>query len=93
MPPLCAPLKRARYEAIGNAEQRAYSGESGWQAAARWLESIYPEQWQRSRRREISSQVDVRIAWPDLARPGQAAALRRREAVEKALAGGGRGCL
>jgi hypothetical protein len=53
---LCAPLKKARYEAIGNAEQAGYEGKHGWQAKARWLESIYPEQWQRSRRTETTHQ-------------------------------------
>ena len=78
------PLKRARYEAIANAEQRVYSGESGWQAAAKWLESIYPEQWRRTQRREISSQEDIRIAWPDLAKSGEGMAARRA-AVDEAL--------
>ena len=82
---MCAPLKRARHEAIGNAEQRVYEGKTGWQAAARWLESIYPKQWRRTQRREISSQADVWIAWPDLAKSGPGMAARRAAAVDEAL--------
>jgi len=80
-------LKKALGAARGRAEETIYRRAEAWQAAARWLESMDPKTWRRTERREISSQVDFRVAWPDLARPGQAAALRRAEAAEKAIAG------
>jgi len=54
---LCAPLKKARAEAIMKAEQRVYAGKMGWQAAARWLESISPNPWRRTERREVHGGV------------------------------------
>jgi len=64
---LCAPLKKARSEAIVKAEQRVYEGKMGWQAAARWLESISPNPWRRTERREEAGgggppvEVDVNL--------------------------------
>lgn len=46
-------LKRALAEAKGVAEERVYAGEGGWQSSARWLESIKPEIWRRTERREL----------------------------------------
>jgi len=56
---LCAPLKKARAEAIGKAEQRLYAGKVGWQASARWLESMDPKQWRRSERQELTHRQPV----------------------------------
>ncbi len=66
---LCAPLKKARYRAIASAEQRIYEGKTGWQAAARWLESIDPEQWRRlwtkhcGRLRSTDAHLRVSVRW------------------------------
>jgi len=82
---LCAPLKRARAEAIVNAERRVYEGKAGWQASARWLESIEPRTWRRTERREIAQATDIRIRWPDLAAAKPEAMLRSRQVLLDAL--------
>jgi len=51
------PLKKALSAAVGQAEMRVYAGKMGWQASARWLESISPNPWRRTDRREVHDGV------------------------------------
>jgi len=82
---LCTPLKRARAEAIVTAEHRVYAGKVGWQSSARWLESIEPQTWRRTERREIAQTTDIRVRWPDLAAKLPEAMPRSRQALLGAL--------
>jgi len=42
------PLKKAMACAVGQAETRVFAGKMGWQASARWLESMKPAVWRRT---------------------------------------------
>ena len=78
-------LKRAFLTATRKAEQRVYAGKGTWQSLARWLESMEPEVWRRTERREISQTTDIRIRWPDLAAAKPEAMPRSRQALLEAL--------
>ena len=80
-------LKKALAEARGKAEENIYRRVEQWQASARWLESMDPQTWRRTERREVSQTNDVRVAWPDLAKSGPGMAERRAAAVDEALRG------
>ena len=82
---LCAPLKKARAEAIVKAERRVFEGMGRWQSSARWLESMDPDTWRRTERREISQTTDIRVRWPDLAAAKPEAMPRSRQALLEAL--------
>lgn len=75
-------LKTALGEAKCLAEQRVYDGKGAWQAAARWLESLDRDQWQRSERREVEHSGRIEIPFPE---PGAASARQCREAADQAL--------
>jgi len=62
-------LKRAKAQARATAEKRVFAGELQWQSSARWLESIDPDTWRRTERREVDVS-GIEIPWPDLAQPG-----------------------
>lgn len=79
------PLKRAIAIAVCSAEKRVFGGQGQWQSSARWLESMRPGRWRRTEKREISQTTDIRVSWPDLAKPGKTMALRRAAAVDEAL--------
>ena len=87
---LCAPLKVAVAQARGKAEGRVYAGKAGWQASARWLESMDANLWRRTERREITQTTDIRVAWPDLAKATPEALARRSAAIDEALKKPGR---
>jgi len=46
-------LKRCLAEAVALAEMKIWCGGDGWQASARWLESMQRERWCRMERREV----------------------------------------
>jgi len=46
-------LKRCLAEAVVLAEMKIWCGGDGWQASARWLESMQRERWYRMERREV----------------------------------------
>ena len=82
----CAPpLKRTRAEAIVKAERRVFEGMGRWQSSARWLESMDPDTWRRTERREISQTTDIRVRWPDFAARTPEAMPRSRQALLDAL--------
>ena len=87
---LLRPLKKALCEAKARAEQRVYSGKGTWQSSARWLESLAPDLWRRTERREVSQTGDLRISWPDLSKSGPSMAEKRAAAVDEALRKPGR---
>jgi len=82
---ILAPLKRSMAGAVGQAETRVFAGRMGWQASARWLESMKPDIWRRTERREVNETRDIRVYWADLAKPGKSMAEKRAAAVDEAL--------
>jgi hypothetical protein len=40
-------MTQGRAHAVGQAEKYVYAGRDGWQASARWLEAISPDNWVR----------------------------------------------
>ena len=63
-------LKKGRADAIAAAEKRVFAGQGQWQSSARWLESMAPDTWRRTERREVDVSGTLEIPWPDLAQPG-----------------------
>ncbi len=63
------PLKKAIAVAVREAEKRVFRGDLQWQSSARWLESMRPARWRRTKRRETSQTQDIRFSWPDRATP------------------------
>ena len=60
--------------AVADAEIKVYKGAKGWQASARWLESMQRDRWCRTERREVDlkTSTSIHISFPD--RPGHEAA-------------------
>lgn len=48
------PLKRAIAVAVREAEKRVFRGDLQWQSSARWLESMRPARWRRTKRQETT---------------------------------------
>ena len=61
-------LKRHLADAVAKAEVKVYGGKAGWQASARWLESIQRDRWCRMERQEINVKgtVDLTMAMRDM---------------------------
>jgi len=58
-------LKKAIGEAKAKAERRIARGELRWESSARWLESIDPDQWRRTERRQVDLRGEIRLRHPD----------------------------
>ena len=64
---ILTPLKRALHVAVLTAARQVYAGRTGWQASARWLESMKPDPWRRTEGRELAGaegkpiEVDIHL--------------------------------
>jgi len=69
--------------AVADAEAKVYGGAKGWQASARWLESMQRDRWCRTERREVEVKSYIEVSFPD--RAGREAAKETAEQVGELL--------